>query len=120
MVGDVNLPFDENNFNNLHNKILNYFSNKELYVRDVYACADPKYKMNIRVVNEYSWSNLFAHNMFLRPNEKELDEFKPEWTILNAPGFKAEPKNDGTRQENFAILNFTKKNYINWRYWISW
>ena len=107
--GDVNLPFGENNFNNLHKKILNYFSNKELYVRDVYACADPKYKMNIRVVNEYSWSNLFAHNMFLRPNEKELDEFKPEWTILNAPGFKAEPKNDGTRQENFAILNFTKK-----------
>ena len=65
--------------------------------------------MNIRVVTEYAWSNMFAYNMFLRPSDSEIESFNPEWTILNAPGFMADAKVDGTRQHNFAILNFTKK-----------
>ena len=107
--GDINLPFNEDKFNKLHQKILNYLSNKEIYVRDAYACADKRYRMNIRIVNEYAWSNLFAYNMFLRPNQDEIENFDPNWVILNAPGFMAEPEIDGTRQHNFAILNFTKK-----------
>ncbi|MBT4882148.1 MAG: phosphoenolpyruvate carboxykinase (ATP) [Flavobacteriales bacterium] len=107
--GDVNLSFDENKFEVLHQKVLNYLSEKELYVRDAYACADEKYRMNIRVVNEYAWSNMFAHNMFLRPTDSEIENFDAEWTILNAPGFMAKAEVDGTRQHNFAILNFTKK-----------
>ena len=107
--GDINLSFDENKFNALHQKVLNYLSEKELYVRDAYACAEEKYKMNIRVVNEYAWSNMFAYNMFLRPSDTEIQNFIPEWTILNAPGFMADAEVDGTRQHNFAILNFTKK-----------
>ena len=110
--GDVNLSFDEDKFDLLHSKILDYLSGKELYVRDCYACADPKYRMNIRVVNEYSWSNMFAYNMFLRPTEEEIENFDPEWTILNAPGFMADSEIDGTRQHNFAILNFSKKMII--------
>ena len=73
--GDVNLSFDENKFDALHQKVLNYLSEKELYVRDAYACADEKYRMNIRVVNEYAWSNMFAYNMFLRPTETEIENF---------------------------------------------
>ena len=107
--GDINIPFNEDKFDILHNKITNYLSNKEIYVRDTYACANEKYRLNIRVVNEYSWSNLFAYNMFLRPSDHELENFKHEWLILNAPGFLADPEIDGTRQENFAILSFTKK-----------
>jgi len=107
--GDINISFDNEKFNLLHGKILNYLDNKELYVRDVYACADKKHRMNIRIVNEYPWSNMFAYNMFLRPTDNEISNFKPEWTILNAPGFMADSKKDGTRQHNFAILNFTKK-----------
>ena len=68
-----------------------------------------KYRLTLTVVNEYPWSNLFADNMFIRLNEDEVKEFKSEWTIINAPGFMADPKVDGTRQHNFAILNFTKK-----------
>ena len=75
----------------------------------VMACADDDYKLNIRVINEYPWSNMFASNMFLRPSEDELIDFKLEWTVVNAPGFMADAKIDGTRQHNFAILNFTKK-----------
>ena len=110
--GDINVPFEEEKFNQLHEKIIAYLSNKEIYARDSYACASEEHRLNIRVVNEYPWSNLFAYNMFLRPTEEELENFNHEWLILNAPGFYADPKIDGTRQENFAILSFTKKTIL--------
>jgi phosphoenolpyruvate carboxykinase (ATP) len=107
--GDVNNRFESDAFDRLHNRMLAYFSGKDIYVRDSYACADPAFRINIRVVTETPWSNLFANNLFLRPERSELDNFKHEWLILNAPGFMADPKIDGTRQHNFAIINFTKK-----------
>lgn len=107
--GDINIPFDSNKFEALYNKVTDYLSNKELFVRDSYACADDKYRLNIRIINEYPWSNMFAYNMFLRPTEEELKTFTPEWTIVNAPGFMADAEVDGTRQHNFAILDFTRK-----------
>ena len=107
---EMNLPFDANKFDALYNKVTAYLSGKELFVRDSYACADEGYKLAIRVINEYPWSNQFAFNMFIRPTVEELKEFSPEWIVVNAPGFMANPEEDGTRQHNFAILNFTKKN----------
>ena len=107
--GNINIPFDADKFDALYDKVTDYLSGKEVFVRDSYACADEKYKLNIRVVNEYPWSNMFAYNMFLRPSEDELKNFKEEWLIVNAPGFMADPEVDGTRQHNFAILNFGKK-----------
>lgn len=107
--GNINIPFDPDKFDKLYNKVVNYLSEKEVFVRDSYVCADEDYKLNIRVINEYSWSNMFAYNMFLRPTEAELKNFSPEWTIVNAPGFMADAKEDYTRQHNFAILNFEKK-----------
>jgi len=105
----INIPFEEDKFDKLYDRVVDYLSEKEIFVRDCYACADEKYKLNIRVVNEYPWSNMFAYNMFLRPTKEELKDFSPEWTVINAPGFMADPEVDGTRQHNFAILNFTKK-----------
>lgn len=107
--GDINIPFEPSKFDALYDKVINYVNDKELYVRDCYACADANYRMNIRVVNEYPWSNMFAYNMFIRPTNEELKNFEPEWTVLNAPGFMAVAEDDGTRQHNFAILNFTRK-----------
>ena len=107
--GDINIPFDEEKFEQLHKRVIEYLNGKELFVRDAYACADSRFTMNLRVVNEYAWSNLFAYNMFLRPSEEEINNFSAEWTIINAPGFMADPKIDGTRQHNFALLNFSKK-----------
>ena len=82
--------------------MLQYLQNKEIYVRDAYACADEKYRINIRVVNEYAWSNMFAYNMFL-PSNSEIQSFTAEWVILNAPGFMADKKVDGTRQHNLQF-----------------
>lgn len=107
--GDINIPFSSEKFDSLQEKMIRYIDGKEIYIRDAYACADPKYRMNVRVINEYPWSNMFVYNMFLRPTEEELINFDPEWTIINAPDFRADPDVDGTRQHNFAILNFKKK-----------
>lgn len=107
--GDINIPFEPQAFDALYDKVISYLNERELYVRDAYACADPSYQMNIRVINEYPWSNMFVYNMFIRPTPKELEDFTPEWTVVNAPGFMADAKVDGTRQHNFAILNFTRK-----------
>ncbi|MCK0130580.1 phosphoenolpyruvate carboxykinase (ATP) [Flavobacteriaceae bacterium F08102] len=107
--GSVNIPFDPDKFQKLFDKVTSFLSNKEIYVRDAYACADERYKMKLRIINELPWSNLFAYNMFLRPSEEELNGFEPEWTVINAPSFMADAEVDGTRQHNFAILDFTRK-----------
>jgi len=107
--GDINIPFEQKNFDLLYDKMMSYFEEKEIYVRDAYACSMDEYRLNLRVINEFPWSNQFASNMFIDPVENELADFNPEWHIINAPGFKADPKVDGTRQSNFAIINFTKK-----------
>ncbi|AUP79907.1 phosphoenolpyruvate carboxykinase (ATP) [Flavivirga eckloniae] len=107
--GDINIPFDPDKFDALYEKVVDYLSEKEVFVRDCYACADQDHKLNIRVINEYPWSNLFAYNMFLKPTNEEVKGFDPEWIVVNAPGFMADAEIDGTRQHNFAILNFSKK-----------
>ncbi len=107
--GKVNKPFDPEKFNALYDKVTGYLSQKEVFVKDAYACADPNYRLNIRVVTETAFQNLFAHNLFLRPTRDELSSFLPEWSIVAAPGFKADPEIDGTRQSNFAIINFSRK-----------
>jgi len=107
--GDVNNRFESDKFDLLYNRVCAYLGGSEIYVRDCYAGADPEHKLTLRVITELPWSNLFAHNLFLRPDEEELKTFSPEWLILNVPGFKADPAVDGTRQHNFSIINFTRK-----------
>ena len=107
--GDINIPFDSDKFHQLYTKVIHYFSNKEIYAKNAIACASDKHKLALTVVSEYPWSSLFTHNMFLRPSATEIDTFKSEWTVVNAPGFKADPEVDGTRKHNFAIINFSEK-----------
>ncbi len=106
---NFNIPIEPYYFDKLHTKMMAYLQNKPVWIRDCYACADPAYRLNIRVINENPWSNLFCHNMFLRPAEDELENFTPDWNIIQAPEFKADPKVEGTRQHNFAIVNFTRR-----------
>lgn len=110
--GDVNIPFSPEKFDLLRDKMTAYLMGRDVYVKDAYACADPSFKLNLRVVAEYPWSALFAGNMFLRPTAEELERFEPEWHIICAPGFTADPAKDGTRQHNFAVLDFTRKTIL--------
>lgn len=107
--GEINKKFEPAKFDALFNRMKAYLVGKDVYVRDSYACADDNYRMNIRVVTELPWANMFAYNMFLRPTDEEIENFSPDWHIVCAPNFLADPEIDGTRQSNFAILNFTQK-----------
>ncbi len=110
--GDINIKFTPEKFDALYNRMKAYLNGKDVYVRDAYACADDNFRLNLRVVTELPWSNQFAYNMFLRPTDEEIENFDPEWHVINAPGFMADPEIDGTRQHNFAVINFTKKMII--------
>lgn len=107
--GDINLKFDPDDFTRLFNRMQAYLSGRDVYVKDAYVCADDQYRMNVRLVAELPWSGLFAENMFLRLNQDEISDFSPEWNIVCAPGFYADPAIDKTRQHNFAVINFTEK-----------
>jgi phosphoenolpyruvate carboxykinase (ATP) len=107
-----NQPFDGAKFNALEEKLKAHLVGKEVYVKDAFACADPTYKLNIRLITELPWAAMFAGNMFLATSKEEIKSHKTEWTIIHCPSFHANPKTDGTRQHNFAVLNFTKKMII--------
>ncbi|MEJ7679018.1 MAG: phosphoenolpyruvate carboxykinase (ATP) [Segetibacter sp.] len=105
-----NIPIEEKYFLQLKKELLEYLGNKEVvWIRDCYACAHPDYRLNIRVINETPWSNLFAHNLFLRPAENESILLNIDWQIIQAAGFKANPDKNGTRNENFTIISFAHK-----------
>jgi len=84
--GEVNNIFDPEKFDALYNRMTAYLSGKEVWIRDAYVCASPKYRLNLRVVNELPWGNLFSYNLFLRPEREEIKNFKHDWLIINAPG----------------------------------
>lgn len=107
--GDVNIPISPEHFDKILEDLTAYFTGKEIYVRDSYTCADPNHRLNIRVINETAWANLFCNNLFLRPTPEEIKTQEPEWYIIQAPGFEADPTIHGTRQGNFTVVNFTKK-----------
>jgi phosphoenolpyruvate carboxykinase (ATP) len=110
---DFNIPIEEKYFFIVRQKIVDHLNNqKELWIRDCFACADPRYRLNIRVTNEKPWNNLFAYNMFLRPKEDELENFKADWNILSAPGLKLDPAECGTRQSNAAIVSFKHRTIL--------
>ena len=104
-----NIPFESQKFDQLFDRMRAYLVGREVYVRDAFVCADPRYRMNVRVVTEFPWSNMFAYNMFMRPTQEELKSIQPDWHVICVPGFMADPETDGTRQHNFAVINFTKK-----------
>ncbi|MBO8156700.1 MAG: phosphoenolpyruvate carboxykinase (ATP) [Bacillaceae bacterium] len=105
--GPVNQPISEEVFLNLYNKVINYLAERdEVFVFDGFAGADEKYRLPIQVINEFAWHNLFAKQLFIRPNDDELNDHKPEFTVISAPNFKANPEEDGTHSEAFIIVSF--------------
>ncbi len=105
----INQPFDAEKFDQLQVKLTNYLNDKDLYIKDAAACHSPEHRLPVRLIAEFPWSAHFVHNMFLRLDDEQIKVHDPEWTILCAPGFHAEPEVDGTRASNFSIINFTKK-----------
>ncbi len=108
--GTINQPFESTAFENLLQKVRGYLQGREIYVRDAFVGADPKYRLKIRIITEYPWQNLFAHHLFIRPTKEELKDFgTPDFTVLAVPGFRADSPLDKTRQHNFTIIDFSRK-----------
>ncbi len=111
--GGFNHPMEAKYFKPLQDKMLAYLEQqKEVWIRDAFACAEESYQLPLRLYTELPWSALFANNMFIRPTEAKLKDFEPEWQIIHAPNFKANPAIDGTLAENFSIISFTEKTIL--------
>jgi len=106
--GEINQDISPEVFEEVYDEMIKYLYNKELFVRDGFAGADPNYRLKIRFVNTLAWQNLFCYNMFLRPTQEELEAFIPEFTVIDAPEFIVDPKRFGIRHSNFALVNLTK------------
>ena len=104
-----NGALSEEQFDRLHQRTLQYLSERELFVRDLYACADPANRLRVRLIDEMAWTNLFANNLFIRPPVEDLPGFQPDFTILHAPELKADPAMDKTRTETVITINFAKR-----------
>jgi phosphoenolpyruvate carboxykinase (ATP) len=111
--GSVNKPISSETFERLYERVLHYLADKdELFVRQGFAGADTNYQYPIRVVNELAWHNLFVRQLFIRPEQEKKATQLPEFTIISAPGFKADPTRDGTRSEAFIIISFEKRTIL--------
>jgi phosphoenolpyruvate carboxykinase (ATP) len=108
--GAYNRPFDGAKFDALYSRMADYLKGRDVFVQDVYAGADPKYRLNVRLITEEAWHSLFIRNMFILPQSlEEYEKFMPGFTIVCVPSFKADPAADGTRTETFILLNFERK-----------
>ena len=111
--GDVNVPTTPDVYERLSQKVRNYLSNREeIFIQDLHCGADADERLAIRVVTENAWHSAFARNMFLRPSVEEIQKHQPEFTILHAPHFHADPQTDGTNSDAFVIISFEEKTVI--------
>lgn len=107
--GKVNRPFDPDQFDELHRRMASYLQSKDVFVQDCYAGADPNYRMPVRIITQFAWHNLFARNMFIQAKDEELADFKPEFVVIDCPGFHAFPEHDKTNSDVFILVNFAEK-----------
>lgn len=107
--GTVNQPIEPEQFDSLLSRVVDHLGKKDIFLRHAYAGADPAYRVNIQVITESAYQNLFAKHLFLRPSIEETASQATEWLIIAAPTFKASGAADGVRQHNFTIVDMSRK-----------
>jgi len=107
--GKVNQKLPEQKFAVLKGRVQAYLQGRELFTQDLYAGADPANRIRVRLVTTYAWAALFARNMFIRPPTAELAGFTPDYVILHAPEFEADPAIDGVKSTTAIALSFAEK-----------
>ncbi len=110
--GAVNRPMEPGVFQRLLDKAHAYVQGRDLFVFDGWACADPRYRLPVRVLAEKAWHALFARCLLLRPSAQELPTFQPQFTVLHAAGLLADPQRDGTRSDVFILLSFERRTVL--------
>ncbi|HET9099731.1 MAG TPA: phosphoenolpyruvate carboxykinase (ATP), partial [Acidobacteriaceae bacterium] len=107
--GNVNQPLEPEKFDALYHRVIAYLRDRDVYVQDLLAGADPQYQMPVQIISEYAWQALFVHQLFVRPTPEELATHAPKFTVIAAPEFEAVPERDGTRSSTAILLDFTRK-----------
>lgn len=110
---EFNQPIDPEYFDRTYRRMLAYLSEVgDLWVRDAQTCADPAYRLNVRLITEKPADSLFVYNMFLRPEEEELENFLPDWKVFVASNLQLDPDECGTRQPNAAMISFRDRTVL--------
>jgi phosphoenolpyruvate carboxykinase (ATP) len=104
-----NAPMAPDAFERLHADMRAHIRGGELFVQDLYAGADPAFRLNVRVVTELAWHGLFIRHLLRRPEAAELARFVPEFTILNCPSFTADPARHGCRSGTVIAVSFERR-----------
>lgn len=107
--GSVNQPISEQKFDDLYSRVTAHLQGRDVFVQDCWAGADEKYRIGVRVINEQAWHNMFARNMFRVADQGELPNFVPDFTVIQAPSFKAEQGEDELNSEAFCLIHLGKK-----------
>lgn len=110
--GEINQPISPEHVAGLHMRMTQFLAEKEVFVRDMYCGADPRYRIKVRILTSSPWANLFADNMFINPSAEALEEFVPDWTVMAIPEFEGNGQADGIRQENFSIIDFSHQRVL--------
>jgi len=110
--GKVNQPMTPEHFDRLHADVVRHLNTQELFVRDLFAGADPAYRVPVRFVSPNAWHTLFVYNMFLRPTPSDLAAFTPAWQVLHAPELQADPATHGTKSGTFIVVHFARRTIL--------
>ncbi len=110
--GGANQPVEPSVFEGLQARVRDYLAGRDLFVVDGFVGADPAHQIKLRVVAELAWHALFARQLFRCPRAEELEDFEPEFTVLSAPGFAAEPERDGTNSEAFVGIDLENQQVL--------
>ena len=110
--GEVNQPISEEHYDRLRARLVEYVANKPLYAQDCHIGAHPDHRRSLRVYTETAWASIFARNLFRQPSEEDLASFRPNFTIINVPSFKADPAAEGTRSETAILVHLKRMEVI--------
>ncbi|HJZ76435.1 MAG TPA: phosphoenolpyruvate carboxykinase [Vicinamibacterales bacterium] len=106
--GKVNRPMQPAQFETLHAELLSSLAAKEVFVQDVYAGADPVYRLPVRIITEYAWHSLFCRNLFI-DDPQAAEDASPQFTVIDSPSFKADPARHGSNSDVIIAVNFSKR-----------
>ena len=107
--GPVNRPFDPDRFEALRARVLAHLQERDVFVQDLFVGADPRHRLPVRIITELAWHNLFARTLFVRPTPVETRAHVPQFTVISAPTFRADPARDGTRSDVFILVHFGQR-----------
>jgi len=110
--GGFNTPISQDKYDALRQRFIDHMNSRAVYVQDAFVGADPRYRRSVRAYTETAWASIFVDNLFIRPSAEELVGFVPNFTIVDAPSFKADPERDGTRSETVILVNLDKQEIL--------